>query len=316
MQLNIRVDQDILQQFANQLGTKVNDGSFVIPEKLGTGLAKKMSFNGNLELVSMQFTLNQPIQTASENPENSPYFLLNINLSQKSVDKIVNTQRIKIQRDAPSGMLFYKPGTSVSSISPVQVPFNIFLVKFPKTLLEHYLNKEELKHILKVISTSNLIYEDLDLNSENYLRETLLPSSNTFQKHSNLLNFLGLFIKKLSSREALDTAENINPTDLKNLFMVAGQLRDPLLNNTPTIENLAETSAMSLTKFKNVFKQVFGTSPYQYHLKAKMQYAYRELAQKSHTVSEISYKLGYSHPSKFTSAFKKHYNILPSKIRA
>ncbi len=316
MQLHIDISNDILKEFGDQLGAQIDQNKFVIPNKLGSGIAEKISFNGDIEFVSMKFTLNQHIQTQSENPENSPYFLLNINLSEQSVDKTVNGEPIEIQRNQPSGMLFYKPGAKVSSRSPIAVPFNIALIKFPKKMLQQYLRtEEELQNIMSIISSSSLIYEDLDLDSENYLTETLLPTTNTFQKHANLLNFLGLFIKKLSSREALDHSENINPNDLKSLFMIAGQLRDPLIKSIPTIENLAAVSAMSLTKFKNAFKQVFGTSPYQYHLKAKMQYAYRELAQKSQNVSEISYELGYSHPSKFTSAFKKYHNILPSKIR-
>ncbi len=228
----------------------------------------------------------------------------------------MNGQHIEIQRNQPSGMLFYKPGTSVSSMSPVKVPFNILLVRFPKMMLEQYLDKkEELTHILNAISSSNLIYEDLDLDSENYLREIVTPTTSLFQKHANLLSFLEIFIKKLARRSSLQNSENINSDDLKKLFMIAGQLRNPLISDIPTNENLAELSAMSLTKFKNTFKQVFRTSPYQYHLQAKMHYAHRELTQKAQTISEISYQLGYSHPSKFTSAFKKQYNTLLLKLK-
>ncbi|MEW7290136.1 helix-turn-helix domain-containing protein [Aquimarina sp. 2304DJ70-9] len=316
MQLHIHIDRDILKEFSDQLGAQIVENKFIIPEKWGVGTAEKISFDGDIELISMQFALHQPIQTQSKNPDNSPYFLLNINLSEKSVDKTVNGAYIEIQRNQPSGMLFYKPGTSVSSISPVGVPFTILLVRFPKMMIQRYLEeKEEFSHISHVISSSSLIYEDLDLDSENYLRK-ILSSTNRFQKHAHLLSFLGIFIKKLGKRSPLKNSENINSEDLKTLFMVAGKLRDPFMSNMSTNEDLAKLSAMSLTKFKNVFKQVFGTSPYQYHLQAKMQYAYRELIQGSQTISEVSYQLGYSHPSKFTIAFKKQFHMLPSEIRA
>ncbi|WP_299218022.1 AraC family transcriptional regulator [uncultured Aquimarina sp.] len=316
MQLDIKVNEDILQEFASQLDAKINKDSFIIPKKLGTGIAKKIIFDGNLELLHIQFSLNLPIQTRSENTESSSYYLLNINLSEQSVNKTVNGEDIEIQRDNSSGMLFYKPGTNVFSISPAGVPFNIVLVKFPKTMLRSYVEKnEDLEHIAEVISSSQLIYEDLDLDSENHLRKCILPETNLFQKHANLLNFLALFIEKLIKRDALNSTENINPDDLKMLFMIAGQLRDPFASDIATNEELAQKSAMSLTKFKNTFKQVFGTSPYQYHLQAKMQYAYRTLIQKSLTISEISYQLGYSHPSKFTVAFKKQFQMLPSEVK-
>ncbi|WP_299243259.1 AraC family transcriptional regulator [uncultured Aquimarina sp.] len=316
MQLNIKVDEDILREFASQLDAKINKGGFIIPKKLGSGTAKKIIFDGNLELLHMQFSLNLPVETHSENTENSSYYLLNINLSEQSVNKTVNGKDIEIQRDNSSGMLFYKPGTNVFSISPTGVPFNIVLVKFPKTMLRSYVEKkEDLEHIEEVISSSQLIYEDLDLDSENHLRKCILPEINLFQKHANLLSFLALFIEKLIKRDALNSTENINSDDLKKLFMIAGQLRDPFASDIGTNEELAQKSAMSLTKFKNTFKQIFGTSPYQYHLQAKMQYAYRTLIQRSQTISEISYQLGYSHPSKFTIAFKKQFKILPSEVK-
>ena len=69
---------------------------------------------------------------------------------------------------------------------------------------------------------------------------------------------------------------------------------------------------MGATKFKKLFKQVFGCAPKQFHFKIKMDYAQKELAYKNRSSSELSYELGYSHPSKFTVAYKKHFGILPS----
>jgi AraC-like DNA-binding protein len=39
------------------------------------------------------------------------------------------------------------------------------------------------------------------------------------------------------------------------------------------------------------------------------------LINKALTVSEISQKLGYKHATHFTSAFKKHFGYLPTKLR-
>lgn len=71
---------------------------------------------------------------------------------------------------------------------------------------------------------------------------------------------------------------------------------------------------MGITKFKESFKMVFGLAPLQYRNRIRMEYAREELMNKKQTVSELSYALGYSHPSNFTAAFKRFYGKLPSSF--
>nr|WP_281350356.1 AraC family transcriptional regulator [Fulvivirga lutimaris] len=94
--------------------------------------------------------------------------------------------------------------------------------------------------------------------------------------------------------------------------MAAATLRNPLTQDVPNIETLASLASMSTTKFKLLFKQLFGSSPIQYHHKIRMEYAKDELITKRKTPTELSYEFGYSHPSNFTTAFKKYFNELPS----
>jgi len=95
--------------------------------------------------------------------------------------------------------------------------------------------------------------------------------------------------------------------------MAAAHLRNPLASTVPSLAELAETARMGITKFKTTFKQVFGTPPIQYHRKIKLEYARQELTTQRKTATELSYELGYSHPSKFTTAYKKQFGVVPSQ---
>jgi len=128
------------------------------------------------------------------------------------------------------------------------------------------------------------------------------------------LGFLSIFFDKINTRETQTQYENVHPTDLKQLFFAAAMLRNPVSQNLPTIDDLAKAAGMGKTKFKNTFKQVFGSAPKQYHQKIKMDYAKSELQKKLKTPTEIAYELNYADPSKFTRAFKKSFNCTPSEI--
>ncbi|MEL7006399.1 MAG: AraC family transcriptional regulator, partial [Bacteroidota bacterium] len=158
-----------------------------------------------------------------------------------------------------------------------------------------------------------IIYEDLDYRSEQLLTKSV-KADNLLLIHSHILEFLGHFFEKLRSRESQVKYEHLHPDDLKGLFTASTYLRNPFNQNLPSIEELSKIAGMGSTKFNTSFKQVFGTTPLQYNLKIKMEHAKDQLIQKLTTPSEISYQLGYSHPSKFTTAFKKQFGVLPSEL--
>ncbi|MEL6253270.1 MAG: helix-turn-helix transcriptional regulator [Bacteroidota bacterium] len=255
--------------------------------------------------------MNQELSISSKNPTNSDWLLLNVNLSKVPLKKTVNQQEMAFQRYLPSGMLFYTPGTQVFSKSPTGIPFEIALIRFPKSFLTPYF-----KENFEVLSDSEntVIYEDLDFRSEEAMRKALESETSKLKQHMLLLEFLDIFFEKLKKREKETTYESLHPEDLKGLFTSAAILRDPFKTEIPRIEELAKIAGMGSTKFKLSFKQVFGKAPIQYRQKIRMEYAKGELQANRKSPSELSYELGYSHPSKFSQAFKKEFGLNPTEI--
>ena len=124
-----------------------------------------------------------------------------------------------------------------------------------------------------------------------------------------------LFLKKLSLHAQSKTHNELHTDDVKNLFAASIYLRDPLAESYPSIDELAAIANMSNTKFKTLFKQLFGSAPQQYKTKIRMEYAREELLTNHRTASEISRELGYSHPSNFTATYKKYFGELPSATK-
>ncbi len=311
MNFKINIKHNIINQFSEQLKTKVIDNKLKFPSHFGSGQIELLQFPNQIEFYHFKFNLLEIVELQSVNPKNSEWLLFNINLSKLAVEKTVNNQKINIQKFLPSGVLVYTPDTSVYSKSPKNLEFEIVLIRVHKDFFKTYLSTKiiELQN-----SESALLYEDLDYVMESALKGVIKFKENKIRASAFLLQFLADINDKLRDRELQNNYEHLHPMDIKGLFMASAHLRNPREQNILSIKELAQIAGMGTTKFKTTFKQVFGKAPIQYHQKIKFDYARKELENKRKTASELSYELGYSHPSKFTSAFKKIFGELPSNL--
>ena len=106
---------------------------------------------------------------------------------------------------------------------------------------------------------------------------------------------------------------------LKGDYQVVVEIHDHILAHLdrpmPTIEQLAKRANMSSTKFRNLFKKMYGTSIYQYHLTARLARSKDLLEANEYTISQIAYKVGFSHPPAFVNIFHKHFGVFPAAYR-
>ena len=84
----------------------------------------------------------------------------------------------------------------------------------------------------------------------------------------------------------------------------------------PTIDELSRISAMSPTKLKNDFKNLYGFPIYVYYQKNRMIKAKALLLTSKYSIKEVGVMVGYSNLSHFANTFKKEFNILPSEVSA
>lgn len=82
-----------------------------------------------------------------------------------------------------------------------------------------------------------------------------------------------------------------------------------------TIEELAERFEISPTAMKNCFKGIYGSPIYTYFRTYRLQIAERFLREGQLSIAEISAKIGYANPNKFTSAFRSKYGMSPTAYK-
>jgi AraC-like DNA-binding protein len=85
------------------------------------------------------------------------------------------------------------------------------------------------------------------------------------------------------------------------------------MSQPPQLNALAKMAGMSETKMKQLFKQVFGDTIYNYYQNERMHEAGFLLKHAGYSVSETGYRLGFSNLSHFSRLFEKHYGVTPKK---
>jgi len=83
----------------------------------------------------------------------------------------------------------------------------------------------------------------------------------------------------------------------------------------PSLPELARHVGLNEVKLKTGFRLLFGTSAFAYLRGQRMELARRLLVQRGLSVTEVALRVGYANPSKFASAFRKHFGFPPSALR-
>lgn len=82
-----------------------------------------------------------------------------------------------------------------------------------------------------------------------------------------------------------------------------------------TIEDLSKQFLMNQTTLKKVFKDVYGMSIAVHMKQHRMEHAAKLLLETNDSIAQIAFAVGYESQSRFTTAFKETYDMLPSMYR-
>jgi len=86
------------------------------------------------------------------------------------------------------------------------------------------------------------------------------------------------------------------------------------LGNPITIRELSRKVAMNECYLKKGFKEIVGSTIFEFYQTKRMEYARMMLCEQGLNVTEVSNLLGYSSISHFSTAFKKHTGMKPCEL--
>jgi AraC family transcriptional regulator len=118
----------------------------------------------------------------------------------------------------------------------------------------------------------------------------------------------------LEEKEMVFTCKFLANVDDRLKIMNA---KDVLLENLGeqlTIKELSRRVAINECYLKKGFKEIFGSTIFEFYQNKRMEYAHSLLFEEGKTVTQVAEILGYSNISHFSTAFKKHTGIKPCEL--
>lgn len=83
-----------------------------------------------------------------------------------------------------------------------------------------------------------------------------------------------------------------------------------------TVNDLAGVACLSVSRFHEMFRDLTGITPHQFLLQTRLDQAVQLLSATTLTISEVSFRTGFSSHSALTNALRKHKGITPSGLRS
>jgi len=82
-----------------------------------------------------------------------------------------------------------------------------------------------------------------------------------------------------------------------------------------TIPQLARQAGINEAKLKEGFRELYGNSIHTYIQQFRLEKAKQRLLTTSMPITDITYHIGYSHVTHFTTLFKKEVGVTPTEFR-
>ena len=185
-------------------------------------------------------------------------------------------------------------------------------------LTNHLKTDQKTSHIPVILLTAKAGGEDkiegLETGADDYLtkpfdgKELVARINNLIKLRQQLRD---RFSKEIMLEPAAIAAPSIEEKFIKQLIdSIEGHMSDPDLS----VEKLSDMMAMSRIHLHRKLKALTDQSASQFIRTIRLKRAKQLLAQKSATVTEIAYQVGFNNISYFAKCFREQFGVLPSEF--
>lgn len=311
---------NFLASFAKALGIPATENRLTIPASLGEGYVKKIDLESDFKFVMHHYTLRQELQLKRLAPEGKSDLISILFNSQEIPTSLLPAKQNAIQflKNNGSVVQIASSALDTESVFPADSEVYFAVVGISTRRLASLLGMQKPNGLVETVlggETTFFYHENMSPEMQRILKQ--LSGVSEQNELGNLYHririqeLIYLLFDKLLHRET-ERQSPIHKTDLEKLYFIRTSVTSDL-SLPPRLDELSKTAAMSETKMKQLFKQVFGDTIYNYYQKARMEEASFLLKQAGYSVSEVGYQLGFSNLSHFSRLFQKHHGLTPKK---
>lgn len=309
IEYNLTSYDDICRYFAKCLKLKCTDNTAYFTPDKGSGYFKSYTLQNGLEVLLFDCIPSESILFHRSKSDKEYYVL---RLDESTEKDSVSKSSIFFAKTSQEWFYMLTANTAIKEVS----------IMMSKNWLDSYFDNEMAgEQISNFIAVKNpmLFYEIMDTEYRRLVYDLLKTSSGSqFEQmvyHNRVAAIVERFFTRLyKSTESENGSLKISSREMKRIKEAEHILLKDFSQQPPAIAQLARIAAMSSSKLKILFKEVFGLPVNQYYQKHRMNKAKAMLLSKKYTVRETALQLGFPSVSSFNKAFFKTFEQLPADI--
>ena len=187
------------------------------------------------------------------------------------------------------------------------------------TLLQHIRRDERTNHIPFILLTAKASDKDriagLEFGADDYMTKPF-SHQELLVRIQNILTIRKLLRDKFRNSSVLDsTGPELPSMDKEFLSRVMQAINTHLDDEHFGVDQLSDTINMSRSQLHRKLKDITDLSPSELIRTYRLNKAKEMLINKSGTISEIAFQVGYKSLSHFSDSFKKFFGHPPTELR-
>ncbi len=311
---------DFIAEFSAKFKIPIRDNRITIPASIGKGYIKRVEFGDGFKLLIHHYNLTKDF-TIKRNAAVVRNDLVSIFFynNEQPIDLVYDENK-PVKFSQHNDLAIQITSSDMNSIIkfPAKSESHYCVVGLPAAKLAALLNIEKPNTFIREILSGNssfVYFESMSQEMKNNLKQLAQININTslsnFYYRIKVQQLLYDLFSELQKRNNA-THQQVNNADVEKLLVLRNIILEDV-SQPPVLATLAKSIGMSETKMKQLFKQTFGDTIYNYYQKARMEEAAFLLKQAGHSVSDVGYELGFSNLSHFSRLFEKHFGLTPKK---
>jgi len=310
---------DFLTSFSQKFNVPIEGDRLIIPPAMGTGSIRRLALSAGFKLILHRYKLNQDFtlsRVGIDGPNNLVSVIFHSNETAGSVD--TGEKADVLSRN--SAFAIQIASTDLNSVVrfPANTDIYFLVVGILKDTLKELLAIKNPNSVVQTIVNAEpgfLFYESMSVEMQKLLKQVADAREDhelsTFYQRLKVQELLYLVFEKLQQRESQPHSA-VHKDDVEKLFLIRTAILSDLAIQ-PSLPELAKMAGFGETKMKDIFKQVFGDTIYNYYQQARMDEAAFLLKHGGLSVSETGYQLGFANLSHFGRLFEKYHGVKPKK---
>ncbi|WP_026997064.1 helix-turn-helix domain-containing protein [Flectobacillus major] len=310
-----------LTQLTNELNTILTEkNTYTIDNSNGKGKFFSIEIEPGFEIELLQVQLYNDLHIRPIPANNNGKWSITI-----CSNHTVHTDKLDYtQSHYPYCVIMSSSMAQQEIIIPAKKKNLSFSITFSKEWIAQniiaYVKPEAAKLLKGILAEDRPVWQidniDIDLHRiiSSLLNKDLYQNNTKLLFYRTALDLTLLFFEKLVNKSIFIPVQQFKRHDIQQIYKLNESILEDLSKPCPTIEELSKSIGMSSAKFKALYKTVFNTSVYTYHLNERLEQACRYLQAGVYTINEVAYMVGFHYPSSFSRIFKKKYGQSPHQF--